>query len=476
MRGRLLLPLLLVVLVASLAYLLTAVARHQTRAAVIAVHPDEQYQVIHGWQAGAQASLYPLDLMPHRQETLDELFDKAVDAGLTRLRLAVPSAIENTRDFAAERRAGRLSRAEERCARYSTVNDDADPATGNPRGFIWTDFDREVREDVLPMARRLEARGERLWLHLQYLAFTNQLCGAYQYHHDDPAEYAEFVVTVYEHLRDVFGLVPDSWSSMNEPDNTPHWTAERLAAATAAAAVRLRAAGFTPAFVVPDTTNASRAVPYFEAMWAYPDLRPYLKELSYHRYGGVSHAVLSSIGAVARERGLASAMMEQIGAGAGELHADLTLAQASAWEQSALSWPDVDTGAHYFILDPYKPRGARVQLSATGQYLRQYFRALRPGARRIGATSDDARFQPVAARHETHGMSVVVLAHLSGRLTFTGLAPGKYETSCRLNRAPWEQDADPCAGRIDVDDAGTSTVFMPDAGVLSLRQVGPAAR
>jgi hypothetical protein len=469
-RSPRIMPFLVAILVVPIGALLVSAYRRQPGEAVITVRPDQQFQTIHGWEAGAQASLYELDPYAHRQEILDELFDKAVEMGLTRLRLAAPSGMENRRDFALERREGRISREEERCARYSTENDNDDPNALDARNFVWTTFDREVREAVLPLARRLEARGERLWLHVQYLAFTNLICRGYQYLHDRPAEYAEFTLAIYQRLRDVHGIVPDSWSVMNEPDLTPHWPPESMAAATAAAGQRLEAAGFTPAFVSPETTDASRAVDYLEPTWRRPELRPFLKELSYHRYSGAGREQIEAIGNVWRDRGLATAMLEKVGAGAAELHADLTLGNVSAWEQAALSYPDTDTGAHYFSLDPGAPPGERAQLSSTGRYLRQYFRALRPGARRIGAESTDEAFKAMAALNPGDRLAVVVLADRAGHLTIAGLTPGDYTTSCWTDRARWDREPDPCAGQVAVDDSGRAVLIMPDAGVFSLRR------
>jgi hypothetical protein len=137
-----------------------------------------------------------------------------------------------------------------------------------------------------------------------------------------------------------------------------------------------------------------------------------------------------------------------------------------------LSWPDRDTGAHYFMLDPTRPAGERALLSSTGWYLRQYFRALRPGARRLGVSVDGDGFDAVAARNPGDRIAVVVRARRGGRLTITNLAAGAYTTSCWTDRASWDRDADPCAGDVTVDDRGSAVVTMPDAGVFSLvRQV-----
>lgn len=468
-------PVLVALLVIPIVVMLASAKRRQPGAATIDVRPDQTFQQFHGWEAVAQASLYELDRYDNRQEVLDELLDKAVEFGLTRLRLGAASAIENRRDFTQEYADGRISREEERCARYSTVNDNDDPNVLNPSGFLWTRFDRTVREAVLPIARRLEARGEKLWLNVQYTAFTDSLCRGYGYDHDRPAEYAEFALAVYQHLRDTFGIVPDSYEIMLEPDNTRLWTSSLLANASAAAATRLQQAGFAPVFVGPGVMNAGNAVPFFEELWRRPEIRPVLSELSYHRYGGASRENIEAIGRITSERGVSSAMLEHIGADYQTLFQDITLGRVSAWQQFALSWPGPDTGAHFFILDPSKPAGERAELSATGMYLRQYFRSLRPGAVRIGAVTDDPGFEPIAAINPGDRMAVVVKATRAGRLTVRGLPPGAYATSCWTDRARWEREPDPCAGQVDVDDSGVATVTMPDTGVFSLMRAADVA-
>lgn len=468
-------PVLVTLLVVPIVVMLASAKRRQPGAATISVRPDQTYQLIHGWEAVAQAALYDLDRYEHRDEVLEELLEKAVDLGLTRLRVEVSSSIEHHRDFGAEYRAGLISREEERCGRYSTINDNDDPNTLNPQGFIWTGLDRVMREIVQPLARRLSEAGETLWINAQYHAFTDQICRGHGYDHNRPAEYGEFVLAAYEHLRDTHGVVPDTWEVMLEPDNTRIWTASVLAEATAAASSRLQRAGFTPAFVGPAVTNAGNAIPYFEELWRRSALRPFLKELSYHRYGGASRETIESIGRVSRERGVASAMLEFMNADYHTLVQDVTLGNVSAWQQFVLAWPGRDTGAHYFMLDPEKPAGERAQLSATGRYLRQYFRAMRPGARRIGVVSDDAAFEPIAVINPGDRMAVVVKAPRAGRLTLQGLPVGAYVTSCWTDRARWERELDPCAGHVDVDDSGVATVTMPDAGVFSVRRTADVA-
>lgn len=94
--------LLLTLLALPISVMLALAYRNQPGEGTITVHPDQEFQQIHGWEAVAQASLFELDKYENRQEVLDELLDKAVDFGLTRLRLGVMSGAENTRDFTAE--------------------------------------------------------------------------------------------------------------------------------------------------------------------------------------------------------------------------------------------------------------------------------------------------------------------------------------------------------------------------------------
>ncbi|MCC6988955.1 MAG: hypothetical protein IT181_08150, partial [Acidobacteria bacterium] len=154
-------PLLLVLLVLPISALLASAYHNQPGAATVTLHPDERYQTIHGWEAVAQASLSYLKDFDNKQEVLDELLDKAVDLGLTRVRLEVRSSAENTRDIVSEYLAGKVSRDEMRCGRYATVNDNDDPNSRRAGGFIFDSFDAEVRDTVLPLKRRLEARGEK---------------------------------------------------------------------------------------------------------------------------------------------------------------------------------------------------------------------------------------------------------------------------------------------------------------------------
>jgi hypothetical protein len=434
----------------------------QPGVATITIDPTTAFQEIRGWEATAEAGF---DDETPSDEYLHEVLDAAADLGVSRLRLEVRSSYEHTRDLAQELRDGRISAEEWRCARYSTVNDNPDPRAIEPSGFQFADLDRKMNTLVMPYARRLAQQGDRLWLNVNYVAFTGQLCDGYNYVHHRPEEYAEFVLAVYQHLRDTFQITPDSWEVMLEPDNTKIWTAAAMTRAMVETTARLRNAGFTPFFIAPSTKAAGTALSYLDAIWAEPALRPVLGELSYHRYSNASASVITAIGRAAAQRGLAPAMLEKIGATVDDLDQDLTLAGASAWQQYVLGFPQRDNGGHYLLLNPSAPKGQRVRLSQTATYLRQYFRAFRPGARRIDAKSDHRAFRPVAARNRSGATAVVVNARQAGQVLLRGLTPGSYRFSCETTT---DQGSQACRRVTTVNTGGTATIEMPGSGIFSL--------
>jgi hypothetical protein len=432
--------------------------------ATITIDPGREDQTISGWEATAEAGLDE----PISHTYLPELVDNALAFGLTRLRVEVRASYENTHDIEREFREGRIDAKQWRCQRYATVNDNDDPKVLAPAGFQWARLDKVIEDVVVPFKAKLEQSGEHFWLNLQYVAFTNDVCDGLKYVHEDPKEYAEFVLATYQHLKEKYNLTPDSWDVMLEPDNTRLWTAERMAAAMEQTAARLQAAGFTPSFIAPSTTSSQNAVPFFDEIWSHGKLRPFIRELSYHRYDYAGQDVIASIGKAGQSHHVDTAMLEFINAGYDRLHEDLTVGRVSSWQQYVLGFPEKDTGAHYFIVQPDAPAGKRVQLSASGHYLRQYFQALRPGARRIGAASDASDYQAVAVRDRRGPLAVVVKADRPGEITIKKLPAGTYQLSCWTDVSRSEDPGDRCAQTRSVGDDGTLVATVPGIGVLSV--------
>lgn len=408
-----------------------------TEAAVITVDTLTRFQTMTGWEASSQSG----ELQPGFKGWQNQLFDLAVnDLGINRLRMPITAGAENPHDHYADMIAGRSDNW--RCERYLSVNDNNDPRVINPAGFQFSAMDTVVKSVILPMRQRLQARGERLYLNLNYVAFIRQCPAGTPYVHDDPAEYAEMVLAAFLHFRRQYGFVPDAVEIILEPDNvSPPWTGSLIGQSIVATAARLAAEGFRPDFVGPSNTNASSAVDFADDMYRVAGVAPLLKELAYHRYAGASDEVLLALAERGRVGGARTAMLEHIGSSVEDLYKDLTLAQVSAWQQFVLAFPTADNGAQYYPIVDGKP-----VMGNLTRYLRQYFRYVRMGAVRVGARSDTPQLRPVAFRNVGGRLVVVIHIDREGPIEVRGLAPGRYGTSVTTTSATGVEQAEKVVG------------------------------
>lgn len=430
-------------------------------AATITVDPHTTYQTIRGWEAVTYA-LEPSN--PAFANFKDTLFSLVVnDAGISRVRLEIQSGVENTDDNWSAYQAGTIDYPTWRSRRYATVNDNDDPQTLNPSGFHFSAMDNTIDRIVNPLRQLMAANGDKLCVNVNYVAFTGQIKDGV-YIHDNPGEYAEFVLATYLHLQEKYGWVPDLWEVILEPDNVPQWNGPLIGRAIAAAADRLRAAGFEPAFVAPSNTNMTNAVQYFDQMIAVPGVLPVLREFSYHRYGGVSIESLRAIAARGRQYGVDTAMLEwwSDGNGYATLHEDLKIGNNSAWQQGAIGGA---IGAQMAVcqIDDSNAAQPRVLVTEPTKFLRQYYRFIRPGAIRIEAASQQSAFDPLAFINADGSYVVVVKCAAGGAFSIGGLTAGTYGIKYTT------------AGEYDVDlpeqtiAAGQAvTARIPQAGVLTV--------
>ena len=399
------------------------------------------HQTVTGWEATAQAGQLDAKLGGPSAAFLrykDQLFDLAVsDLGINRLRVEVRSGSENPSDHFAEFLDRRISYAEWKRHWYEKINDNADPSVIEPRGFHFSEVDHVMDHIVVPMQQRLEARGERLSVVLTYIDFARS---SFE-HYNNPEEYAEFMVAAFEHLRARYGRVPDAIEVGLEPDNTP-WNGTRLGQAVAATARRLKASGFSPCFIAPSTTDMANSVTYFDDIIAVPGVLGVLRELSYHRYRGVSDRALREISRRAIQHGIDTAMLEHIGSGHEDLFKDLTIGRVSAWQQFTLAYPTGDDGAQYYWIDQRDPGHPTVNLGRRTRFLRQYFKYVRAGATRIEAVSSSQRLRPVAFVNRDGGHVVVVHATAAGPFAIEGLPAGSYGVSYTIEGAAGVEGGD----------------------------------
>ena len=392
----------------------------------IELEPLVIFQTLTGWEATATAG--QVNAEEAFDQFDDELFDTAVEDGINRVRLEIRAGAENTVDYWTQWRNGDIPYQTWRDNRYATINDDDHPLSLNRGGFIFSELDDTIEKVVLPLANRLRAVGEDLFVNVCYVAVTGQIVAGLDYHHDDPDEYAEFVLAVYQHLDETWGFIPDSFEIVLEPDNQSYWNGTYIGEAMVAAGARLTTAGYEPAFVAPSCTNMSNAISYFDALVAVPGATEHLKTLSYHRYGGVSLGNLNALRARANSFGLETAHLEFITATYETLHEDLKIGGNSAWSQYALvSTADIgDIGAAYYVVDDNDPDSPVLSTGSRTEFLKQYFRFLPAGSTRIGASTSNPGFDPLVFIREDDGHVVVVKSVVGGDFHITGLPAGEY--------------------------------------------------
>lgn len=426
----------------------------------VIVETTRRFQtIVGGWPAVAQVCHFECpNLWPQYAE---ELFDAAVeDVGLTSIRLEVRSGSEHPEDPAQRFLDGEISFSEWKQTWYTIVNDDGDPRTIDPAGFHFTELDATVEDVVLPVRQRLAARGEDLYVTLTYVDFGNS-----QFRHrDHPEEYAEFLLATFQHLEERYGLVPDAFEVILEPD-VAGWSAVPAGEALVAAAERLRDAGYDPAVVAPSLASMSGSVSFFDDMTQVDGVLDEITDLSYHRYRGVSDQALSDIADRANDHGVRTAMLEHIGSGHEVLYEDLTVAGNSSWQQFSLAWVREDLGGRQSNYLAVHPETLEVRLTNFARFLSEYFRAIRLGAVRVAATSDLDRLKPVAFVNEDGRHVVVVAASEEGSFTITGLPAGTYEVGHTTADERVE-----VAKEVTLEANGVAEVSIPGAGVLSLRQ------
>ncbi|MGQ0543146.1 MAG: hypothetical protein ACT4O9_15080 [Blastocatellia bacterium] len=390
----------------------------------ITLNPAVRHQVMQGWEATDQAAQ---SYSPAWNNYKNQLMDQAVnDLGINRIRLEIASGIESTTDFFAQWRAGQITESQYVASRYQIVNDDANPNTINPNGFKWSQLNSSMNEIVLPMRQRLQARGESLWISINYVDFGSS---AFE-HKNSPAEYAELVLATYQHMQSTYGVVPNSWEVVLEPDTaSASWSATQVAQAIKAAGDRLVANNFTPNFVAPSPTDAAQTTIYIDQIAATPGAMQHVGEFAYHRYAGGTPAILNSIANRTVLYNKKAAMLEWIGADYDTLHEDIKVGLNSSWQQYCLAGPTSwgpDSGDRYYIVDDTVPANPVLTMGSRTKFLRQYFRFVRAGAQRIEARTGNSNFDPLAFINTNGKYVVVVKAANAGSFSIQNLPTGTY--------------------------------------------------
>lgn len=432
--------------------------------ASISVDPSQEHQTMTGWEATAQSGETTSAAFG---EFKNELFNYAVnDLGINRLRLEVRSGEENPSRYFSKLHSGQITNEEFKDKRYEIINDNDDPFEIESSGFDFAELDLTLERVVIPIRALLAQRGETLYLNLTYVDFGSGRGVSNMRHHTNPEEYAEFMLAVFLHIRGKFGFVPDSIEIILEPDNGTGWTGKDIGNAIIATANRLQKHNFTPAFIVPSTKRMDAAVTFIDQISEIPGAMQFVSEVSYHRYGGVSTQALQDIAERALKFGKKTSMLEKIGAGYDALHADLKIGRNSAWQQYTIGFPnEPDNGAQYFLIDDRNVAEPKVAIGSRTTFLRQYFRNVRAGARRIGAETTNSKLDPLAFINTNGKYVVVIKADAAGKVGIQGLPDGSYGISYTT-----KSRSDANAGDLSIKTGERLSTEMPAAGVMTIFQ------
>ena len=376
--------------------------------AIVTLDPSKRFQTIVGWETDPYIVEPPERVSP---ELVQQIVRLAVEnAGITRIRVPIRSGAETRSRAFAEHAAGG-SNDVWRTRRYLVANDNGDPRLIDWAGFDFTEIDRHVELSVIPLRKELAARGQTLFVNLCYVGFVKGQRNA----HDDPAEYAEFALATVLHLRQKYGLEPNTWEVILEPDLAGGWSGRRIGQAIVATSRRFAENGIRTRFVAPSTTNMATASLYFDDMRRVTDALPHLAELSYHRYAGVSKGALAELTKRSVKYHVPISMLELwFGQAGPDVLFDDLRAGAVAFQGRVL--------ADLFV----NARKGDLTLNEDVRFNGAVFRAVRPGAVRIGSTSGPSSLKSLAFTRPQGGIVTALRATEPTNVTLRGLPLGKY--------------------------------------------------
>ena len=440
--------------------------------ALITIDPSKTYQTMKGWEVTPR--FWEQDKKrdrydPSWQAHKDEIFRRLVnELGIDRIRIEIKSGAENPIDYWTEFEAGRIGYNKVKRHRFEKINDNDDPRLVNRSGFHFSELDYQMKM-LLSIKRLVEANGEKLFVNLVYVDFKGTEEKGNISHARQPDEYAELIVATFEHLKKTYGITPDAFEVILEPDNTDHWGGRQIGAGMVAAVTRLNQAGFSPQIIAPSTAAARLSVDYFDRAMEVPGASKLITTLAYHRYydnASAMEKILPRIADRAKRFGIDTAMLEHLEGDVAELHDDLTKANVSSWQQWAIATnvPSNPRG-HYYTVDFSTPKKPAVRMAPRTRELAQYFRFVRAGAVRIDATSNDVDKKAVAFKN-VNGMHVaIVQSKDAGQISVKGLPAGTY--GVRYTTAE-ETGRDLAAMNINAGEP--LTMRLPAKGVVTFYQ------
>jgi len=429
----------------------------------VTVDRNIKYQTMTGWEF---AGYVGQDNPDYNYRAYKDLMLKTMvqQTGINRIRLEVRSGTENSNDYYKQFRAKQIPYPKWKINRYATVNDNNDSHSINWDGFNFTELDEKITQVVLPLRALLAKKGVKLYINLNYVAFTRQMKGG-DYHHADPEEYAEFMEAVFLHIRKKFGFTPDALEIMLEPDLAAQWNGKLVGQAIVAVVKRLKKHGFDPDIIAPSCTSVKNAVRFFDEIARVEGALDRLTEISYHRYQG-SIRDIRQIADRARQYNLKASMLEwwHRGLSSKDLYLDITQGLNSAWQQSVIGTfkKNQRSGVWLDMSNPDKPIA---HLSNLTKYTRQYTLHVKMGAVRIASESTGGGIAPVAFINPDGSFVVVMkVRNQTKKISIKGLPAGTYGGMYIVSR----RESNRYLPDITLGQNKTLVTTIPAAGIITI--------
>jgi hypothetical protein len=405
------------------------------------------------WEMDKANNAYSGDWLDRRDQIIDGLVNQI---GYNLIRMEIRSGFENPVDYWGQFVAGEITYLEVKSHFYEKINDNDDPNVLNEAGFQWSCLDYYVENMWLPMQAALEARGETLYVVLNYVDFKKPPLESNLSHSQSPEEFGELISAAFDHLKTKYGLTPDAFEVILEPDNTLDWTGTRIANGLLAVDSRLSASGIHPDYIAPSTAHASRAPKYFDEFAKNKDALKLLNVFSYHRYDWKRASLaLPKIVKRAKQNHLQVAMLEFVQGKAHHLIEDVTKGQAVAWQKYGVPYLRIPASE-----PDLQPIDHILQLA-------QIFTNVRRGAVRVGADAAGGSTKAMAFRNTDGTYAIFAHRGKAGEITFNGVPPGEYTMT-------FADKKNVVALGPETVQAGASVVAsFPAPGLITLRQKAP---
>ncbi len=311
---------------------------------------------------------------------------------------------------------------------FEPVNDNSDPAVVNLAGF-----DASTQSGLMGVAQAAQARGVTRflacpWSPPAWMKTNNNVIGG-SFSTGMEAEIGEYFSTYVDRMQSVYSVPVNYLSIQNEPDlTTGYWSCQyspaELGAVVKAVGDRFALDGRSTQLVVADTSTLSAAPSYLAGLMSNPGAAPYVKIFSTHPYDQPWTNPDATIANWNALRTLAQSYSVKLwqteysnfndySATAGDWDSAMLMAEHMHF---ALTEGDVSAWLYWNLnrqnnlpTDGYGQSLYVDELPIAKAYaMGQFAKHVRPGAQRVGATSDNTNVLVSAYRDDTAGQVIFV--------------------------------------------------------------------